>query len=51
MRCAAAMASADDPRVERVFICTPDKDLAQCVRGARIVQVNRRTRSPATKPA
>ena len=42
---AASSALADDPRVERVFICTPDKDLAQCVRGARIVQVNRRTRT------
>jgi hypothetical protein len=31
-------------RVERVTICTPDKDLAQCVRGTRIVQLNRRTR-------
>lgn len=41
---AAAMTSADDPRVERVFICTPDKDLAQCVRGTRIVQLNRRKR-------
>jgi 5'-3' exonuclease len=30
--------------VERVIICTPDKDLAQCVRGTRIVQLNRRTR-------
>jgi 5'-3' exonuclease len=29
--------------VERVIICTPDKDLAQCVRGTRIVQLNRRT--------
>jgi 5'-3' exonuclease len=41
---AAAQAAARDPRVERVIICTPDKDLAQCVRGARIVQLNRRTR-------
>lgn len=41
---AAAVAAAGDPRVERVFICTPDKDLAQCVRGTRIVQLNRRTR-------
>ena len=42
---AAAAAIADrDSRVERVVICTPDKDLAQCVRGARIVQLNRRTR-------
>src|ERR1700761_2655170 len=30
---AAADAAANDPRVERVIICTPDKDLAQCVRG------------------
>jgi len=41
---AAAVAAASDPRVERVIICTPDKDLAQCVRGTRIVQLNRRTR-------
>ena len=41
---AAAEAAARDPRVERVIICTPDKDLAQCVRGQRIVQLNRRTR-------
>ena len=34
-----------DARVERVIICTPDKDLAQCVRGTRIVQMNRRTRT------
>src|SRR5438445_6817918 len=41
---AAAVAAARDERVERVVICTPDKDLAQCVRGTRIVQLNRRTR-------
>jgi len=40
---AAASAAAKDPRVERIVICTPDKDLAQCVRGMRIVQLNRRT--------
>jgi 5'-3' exonuclease len=40
---AAAARAGEDPRVERVFICTPDKDLAQSVRGARIVQLNRRT--------
>jgi 5'-3' exonuclease len=40
---AAGLASRDD-RVERVIICTPDKDLAQCVRGTRVVQLNRRTR-------
>jgi len=41
---AGAVAAARDARVERVIICTPDKDLAQCVRGNRIVQLNRRTR-------
>jgi 5'-3' exonuclease len=41
---AAAAAAARDPRVDRVIICTPDKDLAQCVRGTRVVQLNRRTR-------
>jgi 5'-3' exonuclease len=41
---AGAVVAARDPRVERVWICTPDKDLAQCVQGARIVQLNRKTR-------
>jgi len=41
---AGAMAAACDSRVERVIICTPDKDLAQSVRGNRVVQLNRRTR-------
>ncbi|MGC2325144.1 MAG: 5'-3' exonuclease H3TH domain-containing protein [Candidatus Sulfotelmatobacter sp.] len=41
---AAAAAAARDARVEHVIICTPDKDLAQCVRGTRIVQLDRRTR-------
>jgi 5'-3' exonuclease len=41
---AAAAKAASDPRVDRVVICTPDKDLAQCVRGTRVVQMNRRTR-------
>jgi 5'-3' exonuclease len=39
----AARIAAEDPRVERVCIWTPDKDLAQCVRGERVVQVDRRT--------
>ena len=39
---AAATAAAQDDRVERVIICTPDKDLAQCVRGTRVVQLDRR---------
>src|SRR5688572_7468177 len=41
----AAAAAANDPRVDRVVICTPDKDLAQCVRGTRVVQLHRRTRT------
>jgi len=41
---AGAQTAARDERVDRVFICTPDKDLAQCVRGTRVVQLNRRTR-------
>jgi 5'-3' exonuclease len=40
---AAAEIAVQDSRVERVIICTPDKDLAQCVRGTRVVQLNRRT--------
>ena len=39
---AAAERGGRDPRVERVIICTPDKDLAQCVRGTRVVQMDRR---------
>ena len=38
----AAVRAAADPRVEQVFICTPDKDLAQMVDGRRIVQFDRR---------
>ncbi|MEQ8841741.1 MAG: 5'-3' exonuclease H3TH domain-containing protein [Acidimicrobiales bacterium] len=42
MAAGAAMAAAD-PRVEQVIICTPDKDLAQCVTAdGRIVQLDRR---------
>jgi 5'-3' exonuclease len=41
----AAEAAAADPRVARVFICTPDKDLAQSVRGTRVVQLDRRART------
>lgn len=40
---AGAMLAAQDTQVEQVIICTPDKDLAQCVRGTRVVQLNRRT--------
>lgn len=38
----AAHQAAQDPGVERVCIWTPDKDLAQCVVGERVVQVDRR---------
>ena len=42
---AAAVARfGDDPEVRRILICTPDKDLAQCVRGKRIVLWDRRRR-------
>ena len=38
----AAVRAAADARVEQVFVCTPDKDLAQVVDGGRIVQFDRR---------
>ena len=41
---AGAATAARDQRVERVIICTPDKDLGQCVRGTRVVQLDRRKR-------
>lgn len=41
----AASLAAADKRVEKVSIWTPDKDLAQCVVGDRIVQVDRRSNS------
>src|SRR5271156_3995492 len=37
---AGATTAALDERVERVIICTPDKDLGQCVRGTRVVQLD-----------
>ena len=41
----AAAVAAGDPRVEQVVICTPDKDLAQCVTAdGRVVQYDRRQR-------
>ena len=40
----AAAVAADDPRVEQVVICTPDKDLSQCVRDGRVVQLDRRNK-------
>jgi 5'-3' exonuclease len=40
----AAARWGDDPEVEQILICTPDKDMAQCVRGSRIVCVDRMRR-------
>ena len=39
---AAAAKAAQDDRVRQVIICTPDKDLSQCVVGTRVVQLDRR---------
>src|SRR6201993_2906978 len=41
---ASALVASKNQDVTRVIICSPDKDLAQCVSGSRIVQLNRRTR-------
>jgi 5'-3' exonuclease len=41
----AAAIAARDPRVEKVSIWTPDKDLAQCVKGDRVVQVDRKSQA------
>jgi 5'-3' exonuclease len=41
----AALAASADERVQKVCIWTPDKDLAQCVQGDRVVQVHRRTKT------
>ena len=48
---AAAAIAAADASVDRVVICTPDKDLAQCVCGTRVVQLNRRTRATLDEAA
>lgn len=48
---AGAKRAAADKRVEQVIICTPDKDLAQCVSGTRVVQLNRRTRTTLDESA
>ena len=47
---AAHLASADT-RVEKVCIWTPDKDLAQCVRGDRVVQMDRRANAMRNEEA
>jgi 5'-3' exonuclease len=40
----AARIAAEDERVDKVAIWTPDKDLAQCVRGDRVVQIDRKSK-------
>jgi 5'-3' exonuclease len=40
----AAALAEKDPRVDKVSIWTPDKDLAQCVRGGRVVPVDRKSK-------
>ena len=47
---AAAFLAAKDKKVDRIFICTPDKDLSQCVQGTRIVQLDRRKRLIRDEP-
>ena len=47
---AAAHLAGQLPEVEQVIICTPDKDLSQCVVGERIVQFDRRKRETRTEP-
>jgi 5'-3' exonuclease len=41
----AAHLASQDERVERVCIWTPDKDLAQCVRDGRVVQIDRKSKA------
>jgi 5'-3' exonuclease len=41
----AALLAAKDKRVEKVCIWTPDKDLAQCVQGDRVVQIDRKSKA------
>ncbi len=48
---AGAAVASRDPSVNRVLIYTPDKDLAQCVRGTRVVQFIRRTRATMDEAA
>src|SRR5437879_5522316 len=46
----AAAKTAKDKRVRQVIICTPDKDLSQCVVGSRVVQLDRRRESLRDEP-
>ncbi|HZE94798.1 MAG TPA: 5'-3' exonuclease H3TH domain-containing protein [Gemmatimonadales bacterium] len=47
---AAARLAAETTGVEQVIICTPDKDLSQCVVGQRVVQLDRRKRELRDEP-
>jgi 5'-3' exonuclease len=47
----AAAVAHDDHSVDQVIICTPDKDLAQCVTGDRVVQLDRRAGTVADEEA
>lgn len=46
----AASAAVRDDRVRQVIICSPDKDLSQCVVGTRVVQLDRRRRTLRDEP-
>jgi 5'-3' exonuclease len=46
----AASVAESDPTVRQVIICTPDKDLAQCVVGDRVVQLDRRSGTITDEP-
>jgi 5'-3' exonuclease len=46
----AALRHADDPRLGRVLLCTPDKDLAQCVRGDRVLLFDRQRKIMLDEP-
>jgi 5'-3' exonuclease len=41
---AGVAAWQDEPDVEQILVCTPDKDMAQCVRGSRVVLLDRMRR-------
>lgn len=47
----AVEVACDDRRVHKVFILTPDKDLGQCVKGKRVVQLDRRTNTTIDEDA
>src|SRR5215510_9820583 len=46
----AAVKAAKDKRVRQVIVCTPDKDLSQCVVGSRVVQLDRRRETLRDEP-